>query len=69
MEKRKNRYGRPCIPDAVKRNRGMHVNLTEAERQALVEQADKLGITVSDLVRRIVFQRREENLATDKTTC
>jgi hypothetical protein len=43
---------RPTIPGTPRTNR-IHVRLTDAEHADLSSKADALGITVSDLVRRI----------------
>jgi len=43
---------KPTVPDTPRTNR-IHVRLTDAEHAELASKATALGITVSDLIRRI----------------
>lgn len=51
MAARKKKPGRPPKPDGVARGELVQIRLKPAEKEALLEAANKAGVSVSDYVR------------------
>jgi hypothetical protein len=66
-----NRFGAPRKPEDQKRNFGIHIQITKTEKSMLIQEANRQGMTISELVRRVLFkqtQRKEQENYDDKST-